>query len=401
MKIRLLTEKSAKREIIRLVRESKHIDIAVAWAGLNDVTSAVVKHHRKLRRVVIGTHLYQTNPKVLRKLETYPVVKCMPPSGRLFHPKIYLFEMDTAVEAIIGSHNLTAGAFEGGNTEASVLLQGTRDDYFIQEVVTFVLQKWHDADQITEDFLFAYEKQYENCREKRKALGEFHRLKKPRDDAAGDVPFDLSWSDFVRRVKKDKHHSLKDRLSVLERAATLFASGKSFEKMTRDERRALAGTYGSKEATLDGLPWSWFGTMFGQGDFKNLVNTAPERLSKALGEIPLSGDVTEQQYRAFAKTFREAFKNKTHKGGVSTASRLLAMKRPDFFVGVNNANRRGLCEAYGVAHFTLSLDNYWERIVIPTQLSPWWRHSRPRTALLGLIWDNRAALADCIYYEPA
>ncbi len=170
--------------------------------------------------------------------------------------------------------------------------------------------------------------------------------------------------------------------------------------MSRNERRAIAGTYGPIEKKLDDLDWNWFGTMFGQGDFKNLVNESPDGLSKALDHVTLDGDVTEEQFRAFANDFDAAFKGKAHKGRIATASRLLAMKRPDLFAAVNEANRRGICAAFGVASSTLNLKNYWERIVVPTQLSPWWQHPRPRNALNARIWDNRAALLDCIYYHP-
>ena len=30
---------------------------------------------------------------------------------------------------------------------------------------------------------------------------------------------------------------------------------------------------------------------------------------------------------------------------------------------------------------TLNLGNYWERVVVPMQNSPWWLHPRPRDAL--------------------
>lgn len=45
--------------------------------------------------------------------------------------------------------------------------------------------------------------------------------------------------------------------------------------------------------------------------------------------------------------------------------------------------------------------NYWEGVVVPMQNSPWWLHPRPREALDGRIWDNRAALMDSIYYDPS
>jgi len=335
-------------------------------------------------------------------LMAIPQVKCMFPDGRLFHPKIYLFQTGRRVTALVGSHNLTAGAFDGHNVEASMLIEGDASAPALRDLLLYVKKAWEHAEVIDEEsFLFAYEQQYEVNKAKQKALNTFHRVKKPRRGATKPSPMALTWAAFVQKVRADGNHKINERISVLERAAVLFQKNASFAAMGRDERRAIAGTYGSKELTLDELPWPWFGTMFGQGDFKTLVNEEPDMLSVALDEIPFKGNLHEQAYAAFVTHFQKAFQNKSHKGGVATASRLLAMKRPDVFVCLNNANKQGLCDALGVAYTTVSVSNYWERIVVPIQLSPWWGHERPRDPLAGRIWDNRAALLDCIYYDPS
>ena len=400
MNVRLLTGGNATQTLVRLVRACRRLDVAVAWAGRNRVVDAMLEHHKKLGRVVIGTHMYQTDPKVLRDFMPFTVARCMPPDGHLFHPKVYLFELDDAVIAVVGSHNLTKGAFEGRNIEVSVLIEGSSDNDALRDIAEFVRASWNAAKRIDENnFLYSYERQYQANRAKRELLNKFHRLKRSRGTAQPS-PLDLAWSEFVRRVKRDKHHNLNKRLRVLDRSAGIFAKKQSLAMMSIDERRAIAGIYGKVEEKLDNLDWAWFGSMFGQGDFKHIVKESPARLSKALDRITLDGDVTEEQFRAFANDFDAAFKGKAHKGGVATASRLLAMKRPDLFTAVNKANRRGICDAFGVAHSTLNIENYWERIVVPTQLSPWWQHPRPRSSKNAQIWDNRAALLDCIYYDP-
>jgi hypothetical protein len=76
-----------------------------------------------------------------------------------------------------------------------------------------------------------------------------------------------------------------------------------------------------------------------------------------LDHIPADGYVSEEQFINFKRHFDLAFQGKAHQGGVATASRLLAMKRPDMFVCVNNANRKGNCKAFGSPPSTLSLEN--------------------------------------------
>jgi HKD family nuclease len=397
----MLTDGQATRTVVSLVHECTRFDVAVAWAGPNAVVDAMLDAHPKLGRVVIGTHMYQTDPAVLRRFMHHEGARCLPPDGRLFHPKVYLFEMPKGFAAVVGSHNLTGGAFTGNNVEVSVLLEGSAEEAVFADLSSFVKSSWHSAEAINEDtFLFAYEIQYRINKAKRSDLDKFHRLKKPRAGAKTS-PMDLSWEIFTDKVKNDGHHNLEGRLAILERASALFKEHGSFAAMSQYERKAIAGTYGGKEPQLDDLEWAWFGTMFGQGDFKNLVNESPGLLSNALQNIPLDGDVSESQFDAFARCFNLAFKGKAHKGGVATASRLLAMRRPDIFVGLNNANRMGISEAFGTAPTTLNLDNYWERVVVPMQNSLWWLHSRPRDALDGRIWDNRAALMDSIYYDPS
>lgn len=167
--------------------------------------------------------------------------------------------------------------------------------------------------------------------------------------------------------------SLTGRLRVLDGAATVFRSKPSFAQMSREERQAIAGTYRVTKKALGNLPWCYFGSMLGHGDFQNLVNETPRWLSNALDSIPLSGEIQRRDYDSFVKLFQRAFRDKAHKGQVATASRLLAMKRPDVFACISSANRIGLCNAFGVALTTVSLTNYGEQIVVPIQLSPWWR----------------------------
>lgn len=400
MKVSMLTEREAARTLKRLVETCSRYAVAVAWAGVNEIVESMLNAKDKLGKVVIGTHMYQTDPAVLRRFSKCKGARCLPPNGRLFHPKIYFFEMPDGYAAVVGSHNLTRGAFGGKNIEASVLLKGGEEDSIFLDLKKFIESQWSVAEDIIEDkFLFAYEAQYLVNKEKLKDLNRFHNFRKPRSGAKIS-PLVITWLSFVEGVKNDDHHNLQGRLAVLERAATLFLDHDSFDAMPRLERKAIAGTYAANERGLDSIDWAWFGRMSGQGDFKNLINESPQLLSKALDNIPVDGAISEDNYDAFCQYFDLAFRNKTHKGGIATASRLLVMKRPDFFVGVNDANKRGICDAFGVAHTTLGLGNYWERIIVPMQNSPWWLAPRPRTTLAARIWDNRSALLDSIYYEP-
>jgi len=409
MLIRLLSEERAAREVLALLKDCTSVSIAVAWATRGTVTDALLASG-KLKRAVIGTKMYITDPDVLTRLRGHRDARVIAPDHpRLFHPKVYIFEMGDVVRAVVGSHNLTRSAFglplktsSPANIEASVLIEGQLSDEGSQlftELAGFVDQGWNEGEEIDDDFRFAYERQYEANKQTRKALEAFHRVQRPKPGSNAPSPMDISWADFAKKARDQDKHDFELRLVLLERAQRIFGEHRTFDAMGHDERRAIAGTFGKVEGQLDGINWAWFGTMFGQGDFKYLVNRTPAGLSAALDHIPPQGHVTEAQYRSFVEDFRAAFAGRAHKGSYPSASRLLAMKRPDQFVAVNSQNRDGLCEALNVAPTTLDLDNFWERIVVPIRLSPWWLTPRPTKRQEARLWDNRAAMLDCIYYE--
>lgn len=409
MSIRLLSEDRAARETLTLLRDCTSVSIAVAWATKSAVTDALLASG-KLKRAVVGTNMYITDPEVLSQLRDHPDARVIAPDHpRLFHPKVYLFTKGDLFWAVVGSHNLTRRAFgmpvkagKPANIEASVLIEGRLADEgseLFAELSEFVDQGWADGEEIDDDFLFAYKRQYEANKQNRKALEAFHRVKRPKRGSKVASPMDITWPEFVGETRERDKHDFELRLVLLERAQRIFGEHRSFEAMGHEERRAIAGTFGTVEEQLDGINWAWFGTMFGQGDFKYLVNRTPAGLSAALDHIPPQGHVTEAQYCSFVEEFRTAFEDRAHKGNYPSASRLLAMKRPDQFVAVNSQNRDGLCEALSVAPTTLDLDNFWERIVVPIRLSPWWLAPRPTKRQEARLWDNRAAMLDCIYYE--
>ncbi len=388
MNIGLLSGNKAMEEILRLINDSTHIDVAVAWAGNkdNEVVEALWKHTEKLRHVVIGTHLYQTDPKVLRRFMKFKQVRYMSPKGNLFHPKVYIFESKNGLAAVVGSHNLTKGAFNV-NVEASVMIQGSNSENIFRELDEFIKVAWDGAGPINENFVSYYERRYREAQEDHKKINRpfISSLMK------------MTWDEYVYSVNDS--NDIKERLEILEKAQELFQRSRLFSDMSQEERQSIAGTLRKKQTGLDKLKWEWFGTMYGNGDFAKLVKEKPDGLSSALDQIPIDGPVSKDNYDKFAISFNEAFKSTQHHGGVPTASRLLAMKRPDTFVCINSANKKALCDNLKVSSSKLNVDNYWSLIVERIKESGWWGDGKPQQKESARIWDNRAALLDCIYYK--
>jgi len=139
--------------------------------------------------------------------------------------------------------------------------------------------------------------------------------------------------------------------------------------------------------------------MGGAGTFAKLIGRQDGALADALDLIPKRGDVTERQFDAYVMAFTKAFSGSVRTARLGPATRLLAMKRPDIFVCVNAGNRARLAGALSFAPTTLSLDNYWKRVIEPIQQAPWFCGPRPADRNMEL-WDARVAMLDAIYYFP-
>lgn len=138
--------------------------------------------------------------------------------------------------------------------------------------------------------------------------------------------------------------------------------------------------------------------MFGAGVFKQIVNANSTGLSRALDAIPPKGEVRKEHYLDFVKAYVAAFPQR-RRHGLATATRLLTMKRPDYFVCYDSANREGLRDAFGVTLKGHDYERYWNSIIERILVSEWWRSPRPVGAKAATVWDGRAAFLDSLYYK--
>jgi hypothetical protein len=169
-----------------------------------------------------------------------------------------------------------------------------------------------------------------------------------------------------------------------------------FSDMPDAQRTAIAGFHFKPIDEIMPEPnWGWFGSMQGSGNFKKTIKDNNKFISDALDAIPLTGDVDKKDFELFRKKFMRSF---NYKNPLAVATRLLCMKRPDFFVGINKANQRALCEAFD-AKKTLRLEDYWDEIIAKLTNSNWWKENPPKNQKEKIIYNYRAAFLDTIYYE--
>jgi hypothetical protein len=201
----------------------------------------------------------------------------------------------------------------------------------------------------------------------------------------------LSWPDFFARVRAEEHppgHPLmQERLQVLREMRQLFGQTVRFCDLDYPGRRKIAGLFRSANPNF-----LLFGSMQWVGLFKQAIRDNNEQISLALDEIPVDGDIAQDHYQRFTDRFLKAFK----RSGMALASRLLAMKRPDTFVCVNNQNREGLARAFRVSPCR-DAAGYWE-LIEKVRVSAWWKVPQPAAGDEREVWSARSAFLDALFY---
>jgi HKD family nuclease len=410
MKITHLSAQSTGTTLLRLMHEYDRFHWAVAWATETRHSQALLQHSKKIAELVVGTDFDHTSPKLLHKLMPIKAARVAASKpGSTFHPKVFGFVSGQEVAMLVGSSNFTNGGTHT-NQEASLLLEGTLADQPIKALLAEVARWWTAGAAITPEFVEAYDRRCTASRQHRDALERKLFVPAPKPDAKHPRLLALDWNEYVAALA---HHGVdhrEQRVQVLRQAAAIFASEDSFADISSLERKALAGFIGSKEVAsaphLEGLDWGWFGSMKGSGALKNRVSDkwnggkCDGHLSDALDCIPPVGAISKADFKRFVELFRKAFANSAREGRIASASRLLAMKRPDYFVCIDKENRRELSRDLGFPSSSLSFETYWDLIVEPLMTAAWWQSPRP-VGKAGHIWDGRAAMLDALYYVPS
>lgn len=401
MQISLVDAKSTARRLSALIQKHDRISIAVAWGGIMSVADTLLANRAKFESVLLGVDFSATDPDLIDRLVDIPNAFVAKNRSGCFHPKIFYFQSGTKAEAIVGSANFTKGGL-GPNLEAGVHVKGAVDDLIFEQVRNQLDRYRPLCLPITQPLADSYRRQSGAAcgtpRPKNPVLpGEgkhWTRLNSP----LAIMP----WKEFARFARQDLHHDYRKRMKLVRAIQQIFSKTPSFANLSAAEAKGVAGVLGRVEAEgagLDGLDWGWFGSMGGAGTFAKLIGLEDQALAAALDAIPKRGDVAEAQFNDYVAAFTAAFAGSSRTARLAPATRLLAMKRPDFFVCVNGGNTAGLAAALAFAPTTIKLENYWERVIEPIQQAPWYNTSRP-TGWDMELWDARVAMLDAIYYKP-
>lgn len=268
-----------------LTRKSSIIDLCVAWATSSKGQG---RHWKaldlsKIRYAVVGTAFAQTEPAALEDLANKPGrLRLMINSYGTFHPKVVFGRHGDQVCAILGSANFTTAAYTG-NTELSVLLEGTDGDPELQVIEAYIRKQWQGGTELTKEWLDEYVLTWK--------AAKLRRILVPRAKLEVDSLTDLemSWSTYVELIRKQEGRKLSNGTPIrvtgaspsymeelrLTRAA--LRSEPRFENLSKDQRNLLMGT---------GITSSGFlGSMKPAGYARGLVRSQPEKIGKSLDVI--------------------------------------------------------------------------------------------------------------------
>lgn len=405
---RFLTGKEVGEAIREQISAHDSLHWAVAWGSDTSLAKPLVRNAHKFRYVTFGVSFCQTDPDLVDRLvdldHCYVATKF---KGGTFHPKVYGFRSGDEVAVIVGSANFTHGGI-GRNLEAATLLTGTMKDAALAELLAFADASAAYGEPVTRQYADAYRLAWKRAARMPKPPRDPDiRRSRSRMPSPSSPLISMTWTEFVTELDRSRHHQMPRSLELLRVAQTWFSSKASFRELERLQRKALAGVLGEGQKAGDGeyqnidldREWGWFGSMRGMGDFANRVEENDTYLARAIDSIPQKGDVTRDHYDRFSRLFVRAFRNSHRTGGVPTASRLLAMKRPDVFLCISDPNLTQAAERMGFAKSTLNLENYWERVIEVIQASDWYNVEKPENGH-GPLWECRAAMLDAILYRP-
>lgn len=394
----ITTATELEKEFRRLTKQYDHFYWATAWASSGSkLFIDLLTNKNKIQKIVVGIHFYQTHPDFIEAFLNNKKVRFIQQPEGTFHPKLYLFTDKTNKwELIIGSANFTTEAFSR-NTEASLLIthkdSNSTDTY--NNAIKLVDQTFSDGKTFNKTDLDKYRTTWKNHRQKIKSLSGQYGSKKRKPKPIHEVPMmSRSWGEFMNEVRNDPTHGLDRRLRVIEIAQELFENVNHFNELTEDQRKFIAGI--PNKLDIDGAEdWGYFGSMKGAGIFKNKIKENDRNVSKALDQIPLSGQITKRHYDNFIKHFTQTFTGNY----IATATRLLCMKRPDTFVCFDSKNRSALCKDFGIIQSEMDYERYWDDIVERVYDSDWRQNPNPKNDTEGKVSEARAAFLDSLYYE--
>ena len=403
-KTMFLTTENLEHHFATRLADASRVDIATAWATegpVLDLLCDAARNRRVKVRAIVGTYGNATDPDALERLDGIGKLRLVDGSGALFHPKVYVFRGARGDRAWIGSANFTGAGF-ARNEEA---VHETQD---VAGAVSWFETRWQECGRLASGAIDAYRRRRQEQRVSKSLVGLVRRPEEGGDDRLALLAGATSWKGYVRALEKcDEIRLYEDRYwSVLGKSRSYVHTIENGRQVAR--RKSWIGLNDLDRITLLGLgrygdgAWGLLGTLFPAGTVKGVFNRSDQgknkrilrRIRSAVEPVinASDGDFPDVAVTALEKICRE-------KGfGPGTATRFLALARPDRLVSVNNESRHGLAETFGLNPTTLGNPRNYRKLLQRLYAKRWYndRQARKRERRL---WNMRAALVDCFVYD--
>lgn len=379
-----------------LLDQSKQVYFAVAWATHHhEFYKELVKQKDKIAMGFVGLSFFQTSAEFIESFLNYKNVHFIKPSnGGVFHPKVYIFELENQYAVIIGSANMTNGALTV-NKELCMQWYADKDDAAVISLLKSVqaYSKLKQA-EVSAEWLELYR---EKARAYKRAVKKINIAKKTAEvqNILPDLEINIDWAAYSAKIMNGMdQNGLDMRLRLMNRCQELL-SKQSLAQMDYADRKIIAGVDDKASLFVNG----WFGSINGTGVGKHINQHHPHVFSEGLDHIPFKGEITKKHYDLYIEAYEEHIKNNnfSRTPSIITLSRFLAVKRPDFFVSLNNKNYKQLAATMEFKKKNTK-ENYWELMQLIHQL-PWYKAKVSKTDDDYLIWKYRVAMLDAIFFK--
>ena len=210
------------------------------------------------------------------------------------------------------------------------------------------------------------------------------------------------WPIFVGFIEQQNTlHALDERLRLLNYVDNV--RNTPLADLTVEDRLAFAGKHtNNHDFRTYNFDVEWFASTKGAKVFHVLLEQFPEKFDAALAHIPLTGDVHYQDYQQFEASFKQIFAEHSQdnsaksKAPLPAATRLLAMRRPDQFIALNNNKIDTLCKGLSIVKFSnTDFSSYWHDMIGTLRTFAWWNQVEPAMNVEG-VSDNAEENTDVI-----
>ncbi len=388
----IMSADALKKALVDLFLWADSVDMAFAWANSSE---GVAQHWRsldigKIRRAAIGVAFAGKEPAALLDLHrASDRLRIVHQKSGTFHPKVMLGRRGQQSRALVGSANVTVGAYTV-NTELCVLLEGAMSDRQMREIEAFIKDRWEEGSPLDLKWLAKYEASFKRARSQRGKI----KIPPLSTCAPRLTALNMTWTEYVELINAQEDRLARIGFAVrpadgrrsyfeeLDDAAKLFRAKGGFAHLSKASCNFLMG-----KGDSSGL----LGSMGGAGAAMHIAQNSPAKLAE-IDKLPSTGAVALTDVEILLRALTKP------KGvGLGVATRLMAAKRPDLFVSINRGSEPKLAKARNggrvrsIKQYLAFLRELWS--------TDWHRARRPAAPEERAIWNRRAALMDAALYE--